>query len=798
MKPRLSVFLLLAVSLAATAGNAAVLEQRSRHGDRVLFLRPQGVSSRTASISPVSEAQAEATAWTFLAQQADRLGLTDPRAQLKVIQVKQDKLGMSHVVFHQEHLGLPVRNASVRVHVNGEGEVYLASNGVVTDLPGNASPMVSAEQALEAAEREGRRLLPEFEERTAVRHEPELVWYPAGRSRGEDVDDTRMMWETHVSFPKCPDGDCEALGALVGVDAGSRGVVYAVQDFHGLDRQAYDCAHAPEDYGCHLDAPGLNGYIHGRSEGQPERGPHNNPAMIQFGSTDVDDGYSILGDMHNYASYFTGRNGANDQGGMRDVYGERHISRIATHNEGPDGNGISFCPGGALLTAHQAILFCLNEIYPDVVAHEYAHAITNWTFQVGGALLSIDYNNPHTRSLSESFSDIIGESFEVHELSHCDWVGGSGRAAPDPWRTLYNPNISIDSDGRNHAARLYDAYTNCDVSADTGGYYITSTIFSYSMYLASEGGEFNGCTIQGQGIALARDVFFRAWDAYFNRSQNFDGAYTLLLQSCQDLYGLDSPEYTNFRTALQAVEVNQAEAPYGGGPCVDPLGLAGEQAPPCAVNHAANALTALVDGTPQSVFQAHQPMHLTVTAGTPDRTVQVHLTPADTSHAIWTDLATQSLVMTEIQLDADGSALAVLFAAAEEGEFDVVVDANADGLYQPWADTVLPVTISGNATDVPALPDASRIVQSVQPNPFNPQTTFRLRLPARGTVSLAIHDQGGRRVRSLLDRVVVEGGEMSVTWDGRDDGGVGLASGVYFYQILSSLGVESGKIAMIK
>ncbi|MCB1151463.1 hypothetical protein KDK88_07920, partial [bacterium] len=260
MKPRLSAFLLLAVSLAATAGNAAVLEQRSRHGDRVLFLRPQGVSSRTASISPVSEAQAEATAWTFLARQADRLGLTDPRAQLKVIQVKQDKLGMSHVVFHQEHLGLAVRNASVRVHVNGEGEVYLASNGVVTELPLDNLPQVTQDDALKLAENEARVLLPEFGDLEARFDTPNLVWSPA---HSPSAAETRLLWETHVRFSKCGTEACPELGAYVGVDAHSNEVVYAIQDFKGMNRQIFDCARAPGDNGCYVDTPGLDGYIHG-------------------------------------------------------------------------------------------------------------------------------------------------------------------------------------------------------------------------------------------------------------------------------------------------------------------------------------------------------------------------------------------------------------------------------------------------------------------------------------------------------------------------------------------------------
>jgi len=68
-----------------------------------------------------------------------------------------------------------------------------------------------------------------------------------------------------------------------------------------------------------------------------------------------------------------------------------------------------------------------------------------------------------------------------------------------------------------------------------------------------------------------------------------------------------------------------------------------------------------------------------------------------------------------------------------------------------------------------------------RPNPFRPRTVIAYRLTERGRVTLAIYDSAGRAVRSLVD------GESSpgvhyVTWDGCDDGGAPVGSGVYFYR----------------
>jgi hypothetical protein len=65
------------------------------------------------------------------------------------------------------------------------------------------------------------------------------------------------------------------------------------------------------------------------------------------------------------------------------------------------------------------------------------------------------------------------------------------------------------------------------------------------------------------------------------------------------------------------------------------------------------------------------------------------------------------------------------------------------------------------------------------PNPFNPVTTLRFSLAEKGRVSVTVYDVDGRRVRVLVDEER-EAGPHDLTWDGKNDAGQGLASGVYF------------------
>ncbi len=84
-----------------------------------------------------------------------------------------------------------------------------------------------------------------------------------------------------------------------------------------------------------------------------------------------------------------------------------------------------------------------------------------------------------------------------------------------------------------------------------------------------------------------------------------------------------------------------------------------------------------------------------------------------------------------------------------------------------------------------------------QPNPFNPSTTIRYQLGAAGPVRLVVYDTTGRRVRSLVNGNESEG-EHVVGFDGRDDRGHALASGVYFYRLEAGSVVHTRKMVLLK
>jgi hypothetical protein len=83
------------------------------------------------------------------------------------------------------------------------------------------------------------------------------------------------------------------------------------------------------------------------------------------------------------------------------------------------------------------------------------------------------------------------------------------------------------------------------------------------------------------------------------------------------------------------------------------------------------------------------------------------------------------------------------------------------------------------------------------PNPFNPQTTLSFNLNRAGFTELKIHDVNGRLVRTLVSETL-EAGEHQAIWNGRDDSGRAVASGVYLSVLSGSDFVESGRMVLLK
>jgi hypothetical protein len=103
---------------------------------------------------------------------------------------------------------------------------------------------------------------------------------------------------------------------------------------------------------------------------------------------------------------------------------------------------------------------------------------------------------------------------------------------------------------------------------------------------------------------------------------------------------------------------------------------------------------------------------------------------------------------------------------------------------------------NGTPDGVDTVP-ASFALKGNFPNPFNPKTTIRFALAADEYVHLNVYDLGGRLVKTLIDEPM-KADNHEVVWDGKDNDGARVASGVYFYKLVAGDFNATEKMVMLK
>ena len=79
------------------------------------------------------------------------------------------------------------------------------------------------------------------------------------------------------------------------------------------------------------------------------------------------------------------------------------------------------------------------------------------------------------------------------------------------------------------------------------------------------------------------------------------------------------------------------------------------------------------------------------------------------------------------------------------------------------------------------------------PNPFNPTTTIRMDIPERTNVELSVYNILGQKVKTLISNETRNAGRYEVSFNGNL-----LASGVYFYRLITQNYTQSRKMLLIK
>jgi hypothetical protein len=106
-------------------------------------------------------------------------------------------------------------------------------------------------------------------------------------------------------------------------------------------------------------------------------------------------------------------------------------------------------------------------------------------------------------------------------------------------------------------------------------------------------------------------------------------------------------------------------------------------------------------------------------------------------------------------------------------------------------------TINGSGDDPWRAIPAQFTLEQNYPNPFNPETEIRFTLPEAGQVTVKVFNITGQEVRTLVNGQY-EAGMHTVNWNGRDNNGHAVASGVYLYQLQAGSFKQVRKMSLLR
>ncbi|MCI0493958.1 T9SS type A sorting domain-containing protein, partial [candidate division KSB1 bacterium] len=102
--------------------------------------------------------------------------------------------------------------------------------------------------------------------------------------------------------------------------------------------------------------------------------------------------------------------------------------------------------------------------------------------------------------------------------------------------------------------------------------------------------------------------------------------------------------------------------------------------------------------------------------------------------------------------------------------------------------------VEGRAPE--GLPQSYALAQNY-PNPFNAQTVIEYQLPQAGHVKLVVYNLLGQEIKTLINKNH-EAGQYNLVWNGKDNLGQAVPSGVYFYRIQAEGFTETKKMLLLE
>ncbi len=488
----------------------------------------------------------EATAaLSFFETHKDAYRMEDPTSELKVRRLDVDELQMRHLRLDQMYRDLRVIGGDLIVHFTSEGIIKAVNGTYYPEIDLDVNPLLSEGEAVRVATDDLQSFFGSGNPGT-----PELVVF---LWEGDEylcwqlfiLSDTPMgRWEYlvdartgEVVFKANRIMDTDAIGTGISVMGDPRNHIDT--DFNGSNYRMID------------NTRQLNNDPHGHGGEMPAG---NNITTNIAGSTlpgsvatDADNYWDVASsqrpavDGHVYTAlvydYLLGHFDRNS-------YDDAGHSMLTIVNYSGDGDNNAYWDGSRIVVWSWSSGWRSLASCPDVIAHEWGHAVTEYTSGL------VYQKEPG--ALNESFSDMIGAAFEfAHDtLDTPDWLmGENGQTSGAGFRDMENPHNFGDPDFYGTSDPYWIDVVNCTPSwmNDYCGVHTNSGVGNKWFFLLSDGGTHHSVTVAGIGVQNAMAIAYRANAFYWNSSTDYHEAALATLTAADDL---DSTGQWSYQASL--------------------------------------------------------------------------------------------------------------------------------------------------------------------------------------------------------------------------------------------------------
>lgn len=763
---------------------------------------PSFVGGKLTSAGYSTSADKSDDAVRFLSDNSELFGIKNPEQELKLKSSFTDELSMTHIKYDQAINGIRIYPSQLIIHFNSDGSVESVNGHYIPTPILNTTPSIQGSTALSIAKRilGNYKAASESSELILFRNALNMLLAYEVNLPSADFPAMKLIIDAKSGALLEKDSGIRYDGPVVGTGIGLNGSTRTLNTY--LETGKYYMLNAAlgmyvppidsfkgviEVLDAHNDTAG-NGYQSASLVTDPN---NDNNFNDNIGLRAAVDAHFFVEKTYNFFKAHYNRNSFDNLGGSlinvvhyKRFYNNAYWNGLAMTFG--DGDGIQFsnlC--GAL----------------DVTAHELAHGVTGTTAQL------VYHVQPG--AINESMSDVFASV-----IDSTNWLLAEDIYTPgipgDALRNMQDPHNGSSPGSNEWQPAHMDEYVVLpdDEENDWGGVHINSGIPNKAFY--------NTAVVTGH--YKAGRIWYRALTGYLTANSQFSDLRIGCINSAKDLFGAGSAEETAVKNGFNAVGITEESGSI--------LELTYDDGSPdtYVYENAANWQLA-VKLTPPTNSSEVQQVKIYISADANNGTGHFSLTMFEANNSglpgtvlldpysyIPPVVGWQVFDITNMTVTKDFFVSMIYDGTNWPGVgSDYPPGNNRAYEFDPGSNSWYKLTSPNDYTifmraKIKSLTSVVEIDTKVPetfevtpnyPNPFNPSTTIRYSLPEGLDVRIDIFDAKGVHIAELANNFQ-NPGTYTITWNGKNDNGASVSSGVYYTRVKAGNYQKTTKMILMK